>query len=94
MKISNEEVRHVAHLARLNLTDEELTTMTGQLDTILSSFDKLSELDTTDVVPTTHAHNAANAFREDVVQESLPREKALENGPEENGEMFRVPRII
>lgn len=84
----------MAHLARLNLSDEELATMTGQLDTILSSFDKLSELDTAEVVPTTHAHNAVNAFREDEVRDSLPRREALANGPDENGEMFRVPRII
>lgn len=94
MKITREEVLHVAHLARLTLDEHELATMTGQLDTILSYFDKLSELDTSQIPPTTHAHNAVNAFREDRVLPSLPREESLANAPEDNGEMFRVPRII
>ncbi len=94
MKISREEVVHVAHLARLNLSEGELVKMTEQLDTILSYFDKLSELDTDNVVPTTHAHKSVNAFREDKVIESLSREDALANAPEDNGEMFKVPRII
>ena len=94
MKITNEEVLHVAHLARLNLSDEELVKITGQLDTILSYVDKLSEIDTDGVVPTTHAHQAVNAFREDVTMTSLPREESLANAPEDNGEMFTVPRII
>lgn len=94
MKITVEEVLHVAHLARLNLNDDELEKMTGQLDTILSYVDKLSELDTTGIEPTTHAHNSVNAFREDGVITSLPREESLANAPDENGEMFKVPRII
>lgn len=84
----------MAHLARLNLNEDELAKMTGQLDTILAYVDKLSELDTTGITPTTHAHNAVNAFRDDKVLTSLPREEALANAPEENGEMFKVPRII
>ena len=94
MKITREEILHVANLARLNLSEDELTTMTEQLDTILSYVDKLSELDTEGVEPTTHAHKKVNAFREDVVKESLPREEALANAPSDNGEMFKVPRII
>lgn len=84
----------MAHLARLNLSEDELVKMTEQLDTILSYVDKLSELDTENVVPTTHAHKSVNAFREDRVQASLPREESLANAPEDNGEMFKVPRII
>lgn len=94
MKITRKEVMHVAHLARLNLSEDELVKMTGQLDQILSYVDKLSELDTENVIPTTHAHQAVNAFREDRVTESLPREESLANAPEDNGEMFKVPRII
>lgn len=94
MKITREEVLHVAHLARLNLSEEELVTMTGQLDTILSYVDTLSELDTENVAPTTHAHNSVNAFREDRVLDSLAREDALANAPDDNGEMFKVPKII
>jgi aspartyl-tRNA(Asn)/glutamyl-tRNA(Gln) amidotransferase subunit C len=68
--------------------------MTGQLDTILSYVDKLSELDTENVPPTTHAHQTVNAFRDDSVTESLPREESLANAPEATEEMFKVPRII
>jgi aspartyl-tRNA(Asn)/glutamyl-tRNA(Gln) amidotransferase subunit C len=94
MKISKEEVLHVAHLARLHLSADELVMMTEQLDNILTYVDKLSELDTTGVQPTSHVFAITNAFREDVVKESLPREEALANGPKQNSETFEVPRII
>ncbi len=94
MKISEKEVAHVAHLARLHLDPEELVRMTAQLDTILSYVAKLDELDTSGVEPTTHAFAISNAFREDEVQESLDRSQALANGPKQNGESFVVPRII
>lgn len=94
MNITREEVEHVAGLAKLNLSEEDLVRMTGQLDTILSYVAKLEELDTTGVAPTTHAFSIQNAFREDKVEESLPREEALANAPKENGEAFVVPKII
>jgi aspartyl-tRNA(Asn)/glutamyl-tRNA(Gln) amidotransferase subunit C len=94
MKITRKEVEHVANLAKLNLTEEELVRMTGQLDNILSYVAKLDELDTADVIPTTHAFSINNAFREDEMQESLPREEALINAPRDNGESFVVPKII
>jgi len=94
MKITEKEVAHVAHLARLHLDPEELVRMTAQLDTILSYVAKLDELDTSGVEPTTHAFAISNAFREDEVRESLNRSQALANGPKQNGEAFVVPRII
>ncbi len=94
MKITRNEVEHVATLARLNMSEEELDRMTGQLDTILSYVAKLDELDTAGVVPTTHAFSINNAFREDEVQESLPLKEALANAPKDNGESFVVPKII
>lgn len=94
MKITQKEVQHVAKLARLDLTADEVERMTGQLDAILSYATKLDELDTTGVAVTTHTQQVVNAFRDDVVQPSLPRERALANGPEQNGESFVVPRII
>ena len=94
MKISRQEVEHVAHLARLHLNDEELGQMTAQLDTILSYVAKLDELDTSGVKPTTHAFSITNAFREDRVQDSLKQEEALSNGPRQNGEAFVVPKVI
>lgn len=94
MKITREEVRHVAKLARLDLTDAEVDRMTGQLDAILTYVAKLDELETTGVVATTHTQQVVNAFRDDAVRPSLPREQALANGPEQNGESFVVPRVI
>ena len=94
MRITQKEVEHVAHLARLHLGEEELVRMTAQLDTILSYVEKLDELDTTGVEPTTHAFSINNAFRDDVVKDSLEQSEALANGPKQNGETFVVPRII
>ena len=94
MKLSKKEVEHVANLSRLTLTDEELEKMTGQLDNILSYVDKLGEIDTSQVESTTHVFALNNAFREDVVKESLPQAEAVKNGPQHDGEMFQVPRII
>ena len=94
MKISKQEVEQVARLARLELHQEEVDRITTHLDSILGYVAKLDELDTKGVVATSHSHDATNAFREDEVRESLPHDKALANGPLENGESFVVPRII
>ena len=94
MKITQEEVRHVAKLARLALTAAEVERMTGQLDAILSYVAKLDELDTSKVTLPPLSQQAVNAFRDDAVQASLPRQQALANAPEQNGESFVVPRII
>jgi aspartyl-tRNA(Asn)/glutamyl-tRNA(Gln) amidotransferase subunit C len=94
MKISKKEVEHVAHLARLTLADEELEKMTGQLDNILSYVDKLDQLDTSQVAATFHVFSVRNAFREDVEKESLSQAEAVKNGPQQDGQMFQVPRII
>lgn len=94
MKISREEIQHVANLARLQLNEDEIGRMTRQLDMILSYVEKLDEIDTQGITPTTHTQQVVNAFREDVVRPSLAREAALANAPEDNGESFTVPRII
>lgn len=94
MKITPEEVRYVAKLARLSLSDAEVEKTTQQLDGILSYVEKLGELDTTGVQPTTHALEIRNAFREDEVRESLPQEAALANAPLQNGVAFVVPKVI
>ena len=94
MKITREEVEHVAHLARLNLNQQELEKMTEQLDNLLSYVAKLDELDTENIKPTTHAFSISNAFRDDIVQESLSRKEALANSPKQNDEYFIVPRIL
>ena len=92
--ISREEVQHVARLARLSLTDEELERMREQLDAILAYIDKLRELDVEGVEPTSHAVPLVNVMRDDDITPVLPPEAALANAPDRAGEFFRVPRII
>ena len=94
MKISPEEVKHVADLARLEMSPEEVESMTRQLDGILTYVAKLNELDTEGVQPTTHAISIVNAFREDRVKASLAREDTLANAPQQDGESFVVPKVI
>ncbi len=94
MKISPEEVKRVADLARLEMTSEEVESMTQQLDGILSYVAKLNELDTEGVQPTTHAISIVNVFREDQVKPSLDREDVLANAPQQDGESFVVPKVI
>ena len=94
MKITPDEISHVADLARLQLSREEVESMAQQLDDILSYVAKLNELDVENVTPTTHAISIVNAFRDDEVKPSLERDKALANGPRQNGEAFVVPRVI
>lgn len=94
MKISRAEVEHVAHLARLHLTEEELQKMTEQLDTILSYVEKLEELNTEGLPPTTHALAVSNAFRQDEVRASLSQQESLACSPQHTEELFQVPRVI
>jgi len=94
MKITPQEVSHVASLARLHMSQQEVDSMAEQLDEILTYVAKLNELDTEGIIPTTHAISIVNAFREDEVKTSLSRDEALTNGPGQNGEAFVVPRVI
>ncbi|MDE2060355.1 MAG: Asp-tRNA(Asn)/Glu-tRNA(Gln) amidotransferase subunit GatC [candidate division NC10 bacterium] len=94
MKITLKEVEHVARLARLELTAEEKERMRAQLDSILSYIDKLNELDTSAVEPTSHVLPMTNVFREDQVTPALSQEAALANGPDRHDLFFRVPRIL
>jgi aspartyl-tRNA(Asn)/glutamyl-tRNA(Gln) amidotransferase subunit C len=94
VKITPEEVGHVARLARLELDPLEKEGLTRQMNRILQYMEKLNELDTTGVPTISHVIDLNNAFREDVVESSLPRDVSLENAPEANGVDFVVPRII
>lgn len=94
MKITREEVAHVAQLARLNLGEDQTERLTGQLNDILESMEKLNQLDTSGVPSTNHALDLTGAMREDKVRPSLERERALANAPESNDEAFIVPRVI
>lgn len=94
MKITREQVENVAVLARLELQPAEIDTFTGQMDAILAYVEKLNELDTTGIVPTSHAVPMENAFRADEVRPSIGTESALENAPERVEGFFRVPKVI
>lgn len=93
-KITKKEVEHVARLARLELSEEEKEVFTKQLNSILTYMEKLNELDTSNVEPTSHILPIQNVFKEDEVRGSLPREKALSNAPDRTEEFYRVPKII
>ena len=91
--ITIEDVRHVARLARLGLDEQQLVTMAGELDTIIDSIGKISELELADVPPTTHALEVVNVFGEDEPHESASTESALANAPDPEDGCFRVPRM-
>lgn len=94
MGLTKKEVDYVAGLARLSLSEEEKELMARQLTNILEYMDKLNELDTADVNPTSHVLPLSNVFREDEVVPSFPREKMLSSAPENEKGHYRVPRII
>jgi aspartyl-tRNA(Asn)/glutamyl-tRNA(Gln) amidotransferase subunit C len=91
--ISEEQVRHVAGLARLGLTEEEIGEMGGQLDAILDSIEKIRELDLADTPPTANPLNLSNVLRPDEPRPELPREEALAPAPDAEDGLFAVPRI-
>jgi aspartyl-tRNA(Asn)/glutamyl-tRNA(Gln) amidotransferase subunit C len=92
--LSRKEIEHVALLARLDLTEEEIERFTGQLNSILEHFNQLNELDTTGIEPTSHAVPLGNVLREDAVTPSLSPEEVLANAPETGDTCFRVPRVV
>jgi aspartyl-tRNA(Asn)/glutamyl-tRNA(Gln) amidotransferase subunit C len=94
MKISKQEVEHVAKLARLELTDQEKEKLTDQLSNILTYVEKLNELDTKGVEPTAHVLDINNVMRNDEPGVSLTQERALANAPEKAAGHYKVPKII
>jgi aspartyl-tRNA(Asn)/glutamyl-tRNA(Gln) amidotransferase subunit C len=92
--ISREDVEHVARLARLALTPDELERMRTQLNAILVHIDALQAVDTDDVEPTSHAVPVVNVMRDDEPRPPFPLEDMLRNAPDRAGQFFRVPRII
>ena len=89
--IDREQVLHVARLARLRLTEEEVERMAGEMSTILGHVETMNELDFEGVEPTSHVVELQNVLREDVPRECLPRERALEQSPDVADGGFRVP---
>ncbi|MEJ5227320.1 Asp-tRNA(Asn)/Glu-tRNA(Gln) amidotransferase subunit GatC [Thermodesulfovibrio sp.] len=94
MKISKEMVKHIAMLSRLEFQEKEIELYGEQLSRILDYVDKLNEVNTEGVEPTSHVLSLNNVFREDVVKSSLSREEALRNAPDSTDKFFRVPKII
>ncbi len=94
MSITVHDVQHVAKLARLHLSPEEEAKLTEQMNAILQYAEKLNELDTENVEPTTHVLQVSNVMRDDVVKESLSQEDALLNAPEDEDGHFKVPAVL
>lgn len=94
MKITKEQVTHVANLARLNLTEEEKEHMTKDMESIISFVDQMDELDIKEVAPTAHIIPINNVFREDKVRPSMDRDTLLKNAPSQEKGCFSVPKIV
>ena len=93
-KITKDDVSYVSVLSRLYLDDHEIEAMTKDLNAILEYADKLNELDTSSIPPTSHAIPLCNVFREDKVKPSLSIDDVLLNAPDSDGNCFKVPKII
>lgn len=94
MSINRAQVEHVAKLARLTLSEEEKVQFTSQLNDILQFAEKLNELDTDQVEPTSHVYPIVNVMREDEARPSIAREKSLVNAPDQKNGLFRVPAVF
>lgn len=92
--LSRSDVEHVAHLARLGLTDEELSRLEGQLNHILDQYEILDKLPTDDIPPTAQTIELENILRDDVVRPSLPVDAVLGNAPARDGDFVVVPAIL
>jgi aspartyl-tRNA(Asn)/glutamyl-tRNA(Gln) amidotransferase subunit C len=94
MALSPEEVRWVAHLARLELSDPELEAMAQQLGAILDYVDLLQRIDTTGIEPLAHPLPLSNVFRDDAPIDSLPVDAAMANAPDRRGDFYAVPAVL
>ncbi|WP_428940195.1 Asp-tRNA(Asn)/Glu-tRNA(Gln) amidotransferase subunit GatC [Fontivita pretiosa] len=93
-KITLDELRHVARLARLELSDQQLHRFTEQIEAILEYVAKIGQVDVSGIEPMAHAVRLVNVFRDDQPQPALPIEKVLQNAPETDGPFFKVPKVI
>ncbi|QQK79338.1 Asp-tRNA(Asn)/Glu-tRNA(Gln) amidotransferase subunit GatC [Salicibibacter cibi] len=93
-EITKEQVKHVADLARLTFSDDDLETFAKQMDDVIQYAERLNELDTEDVVPTTHVMDVRNVLREDEVRPSMKREDVLKNAPASKDGQFEVPSVL
>jgi len=93
-RITPEQIRHVAKLARLALDEPELTRLGGQLEAILGYVAQIGEVDVSGVEPMAHAADLKNVLRDDVAEPALPVEQVLQNAPATDGPFFKVPKVI
>jgi aspartyl-tRNA(Asn)/glutamyl-tRNA(Gln) amidotransferase subunit C len=94
MKLSREEVIHIAALARMGISEAEIEKAREQLSNILENFEVLKEIDTTNVPPTAQSINLQNVLREDNSRESLPMEDVLANAPDREGDLFKLRPVL
>jgi aspartyl-tRNA(Asn)/glutamyl-tRNA(Gln) amidotransferase subunit C len=94
MRVTLDDVRHIASLARLRFSDDEQQRLAGELSRILDYVDQLDELDTSDVPPMAHVFDAPAAYRPDRAKQRITHEEALANAPDADGDYFRVPKVI
>ncbi|WLV25312.1 Asp-tRNA(Asn)/Glu-tRNA(Gln) amidotransferase subunit GatC [Aciduricibacillus chroicocephali] len=92
--ITKDQVKHVAHLARLEITEEEAEQFTEHLSAIITYAEKLNELDTEGIEPTTHVLDLKNVFRKDEAKHTITQEDAMKNAPDSEDGQFRVPSIL
>jgi aspartyl-tRNA(Asn)/glutamyl-tRNA(Gln) amidotransferase subunit C len=94
MKLGQEQVLHIARLARLGLTADEVERMSEQLSNILENFEILNKVDTTGVPPTAQPNALTNVMKDDVVKPSLPQDEVLANAPQRDGDYFKVKIVL
>jgi aspartyl-tRNA(Asn)/glutamyl-tRNA(Gln) amidotransferase subunit C len=94
MAVKKEDVVKIARLAKLKFSDEEISLLTPQLNKILEYMEQLNKLDTEGVEPLSYPVEVEKRTREDIRKDSMPRESALKNAPEHDGEFFKVPKVI
>lgn len=94
MQINKETLQKIAHLSRLEITEQDEQKMIDSLNEIIAWVQKLEEVDTTEIEPLTHLTEEINAFRDDIVLPPLSHEKGLLNAPKKDADYFRVPKVV
>ena len=94
MKVTDDIVKHIAHLARLEFKGEELEVIRGDMEKIIDFMDKLSEIDTENIEPLIFMNENVNVLREDVSNQTLTKENALSNAPKSDSDYFRISKVL
>ena len=94
MSVTNDEVRYVANLARLQFNDDEIKSLAGDMNKILEYMELLNEVDTSEVEPLDHVIELESRLRQDAAKKPLSHDEAMKNAPDADSDYFRVPRVI